>query len=194
MLYSIPIMQPRLELPARAVVQSEYSNPTEGSVTDAVRSFQSGISDAPVRTAAMTTFARTPALASLLLVEDEESLRLPVSKMLRCRGWSVLEAANGAIALDLIYRHRVDIHVILLDMTLPGTSSRTVLEESRRCRPDTKVVLTSAFALSQVDAALAGLHKDGYIRKPYRLHELTEVLSKVLEAPSCGCHSGSSLY
>jgi len=142
----------------------------------------------------MTTFARTSEVASLLLVEDEESLRLPVSKMLRCRGWSVLEAANGAIALDLIYSHRVDINVILLDMTLPGTSSRTVLGESRRCRPDTKIVVTSAFALSQVDAVLAGLHKDGYIRKPYRLHELTEVLSKVLEAPPCGCHSGSSLY
>jgi len=142
----------------------------------------------------MTTFARTPAVASILFVEDEESLRLPVSKMLQSRGWRVLEAANGAIALELIHRHPVDINVILLDMTLPGTPSRTVLEESRRCRPDTKVVVTSAFALCHVDAVLAGLHKDGYIRKPYRLHELTGVLSKVLEASDCGCRSGSSLY
>ncbi len=114
--------------------------------------------------------------------------------MLQCRGWSVLEAANGAVALELIYSHQVDISVILLDMTLPGTSSRTVMEESRRCRPQTKVIVTSAFDLSQVDAVFAGLHKDGFIRKPYRLHELTGVLSSVLEVSTCGCHSGPSLY
>ena len=123
------------------------------------------------------------AARTILLVEDEDALRIPVSKMLRNRGWSVLEAPDGSAAMEVIRGHGVPISVILLDMTLPGTPSRMVFEEARRRRPDTKVIITSAFGQSLVDATFPGVQVDAFIRKPYRLQELTGLLAEVL-APS----------
>ena len=130
----------------------------------------------------------TPLLAArtILLVEDEDALRIPVSKMLRNRGWSVLEAPDGSAAMEVIRGDGVPISVILLDMTLPGTPSRMVFEEARRKRPDTKVIITSAFGQSLVDATFPGVQVDAFIRKPYRLQGLTGLLAEVLSPSRVG--------
>jgi hypothetical protein len=79
----------------------------------------------------------------VLLVEDEEPLRQSVSEMLRTRGFSVVQAADGAPAVDLI-RGQEGLDLILLDMTIPGTSSRELISEAERIRPNVKIILTSA--------------------------------------------------
>src|SRR5215471_2920381 len=82
--------------------------------------------------------------ATILMVEDEDTIRLGVSKMLRKRGFVVIEAADGGIAIDLLRAHQNEIRVILLDMIIPGATSREVFDEARRLRPDIKVILTTA--------------------------------------------------
>ena len=84
-------------------------------------------------------------------------LRLAVSKALRIRGFSVMEARDGTVAIDLMRAHQDDIDVILLDVTLPGTSSREVFEEARRIRANPKIVLTSAYDRNTADASFPGL-------------------------------------
>ena len=64
--------------------------------------------------------------ATILVVEDEDLLRQGVSKMLRRDGLSVLEASDGSAALDVIRARKGDIDMLLLDITLPGASSRKV--------------------------------------------------------------------
>jgi CheY-like chemotaxis protein len=73
---------------------------------------------------------------TILVVEDEDLLRLAVSKALTKRGFSVLEACDGSAGMELIRAHKNDIDVVLLDVTLPGLSSREIFEEARRIRPD----------------------------------------------------------
>jgi PAS domain S-box-containing protein len=118
----------------------------------------------------------------ILLVEDEVTLRLAVSTMLCNRGFTVLEAGTGELALDLI-RTRKRIAVVLLDLTLPGKSGRQVFEEMRRIRPRLKVILTSAHGSERVSPSFGGLQHAGFIRKPYRFQELEELIRKVL--PAC---------
>ncbi len=118
------------------------------------------------------------------MVEDEDPLRLAISKMLRIEGFDVLEARDGSAAVDLIREHQDHIGVILLDVNLPGTPSREVFEEARHARPDMKVILTSAYGRHRVDASFPGLRVDYFIRKPYRLRELTELLQDALSAPA----------
>ena len=65
---------------------------------------------------------------TILVVEDEDTLRLAVSKMLRKNGFTVLEAADGETGIDLLRASTREIDVALLDLTLPGMSSREVLE------------------------------------------------------------------
>ena len=69
---------------------------------------------------------------TILVVEDEEVLRSAVSKALRNRGYSVLDARDGSAAMDLFLAHKDEIDALLLDFTLPGKSSREVLEEIHR--------------------------------------------------------------
>ena len=107
-------------------------------------------------------------------------LRLPISKLLRRRGFSVLEASDGSVAIDLVRRHKGDIEVLLLDVTLPGgVSSREVFEEAQRLRPGLKAVLTSAYGKERVKATFSGLRVEHFIRKPFQLVDLVRLLQDV---------------
>jgi two-component system, cell cycle sensor histidine kinase and response regulator CckA len=120
--------------------------------------------------------ARAGITGTVLVVEDEEVLRLAVSKALGKRGFSVLEARDGTIAIDLMRTYQDAIDVILLDVTLPGASSREVFEEARRMRAKPRVVLNSAYDRKTVDASFSGLRITHFIRKPFRLDDLASSL------------------
>ena len=117
---------------------------------------------------------------TILVVEDEEILRLAVSKLLRKVGFSVMAASDGTAAIDLVRTHKDELDVILLDLTLPGLSSRKVFEEALRIQPNLKVVLTSAYGKETVDASFNGLRITHFIRKPFHLSELEGVLQDAL--------------
>jgi two-component system, cell cycle sensor histidine kinase and response regulator CckA len=117
---------------------------------------------------------------TVLLVEDEEMLRISLSKLLGKRGFSVIEAADGCAAIDFFWRHRDRIDVILLDVTIAGCSSREVLAEARRIRPDIKVILTSAYSREMVIPSLGPQPVDAFIRKPFPLADLVELLRTTL--------------
>jgi two-component system, cell cycle sensor histidine kinase and response regulator CckA len=119
--------------------------------------------------------------ATILIVEDEDLLRQGVSKMLRTEGLSVLEASDGSAALDVIRARKGDIDVLLLDITLPGASSRKVYEEARRLRPGLPVIVTSAKSEGMAAAFLAaGI--EHFIRKPFRLGSLSDMIRQVLSS------------
>ena len=123
------------------------------------------------------------------MVEDEEILRQAVSTSLRMTGFSVMEASDGAAAIDLMRTHKDEIDVILLDLTLPGLSSREVLEEALRIRPNLRVVLTSAYSKETVDASFTGLPITRFIRKPFQLSQLGGVLRDALSAKVSAVHT-----
>ena len=134
------------------------------------------VQDVITSSRAEQTRART---GTILVVEDEQALRTAVSKALRKRGYLVLEAGDGSAAMDLVRTHEDGINVILLDVTLPGTSSREVFEEALRVRPSLKVIVTSAYSKESVDSSFAGLPVTSFIRKPFTLGELADVLCGV---------------
>ena len=70
--------------------------------------------------------------------------------------------------------------VMLLDVTLPGVSSREVFEEARRLRPNLKVIVTSAYSRKTVEASFAGLRIERFIRKPFQFADLMGLLQDVL--------------
>lgn len=118
---------------------------------------------------------------TILIVEDEEFLRQPVSKMIRRTGYSVLEAGDGSAAVDWIHTFENDIDVMVLDVTLPGRSSREVFEEARRLRPDMSIVVSSAYS-EEVAALSLGHEVDHFIRKPYRLDRLLTLIGQLQSA------------
>jgi len=117
---------------------------------------------------------------TILVVEDEDLLRLAVSKALTKRGFSVIQACDGSAGIELIRVHKNDIAAVLLDVTLPGKSSREIFEEVSRFRPSVKVILTSAYGEETVARSFMGLRVEHFIRKPFQLAELVGVLQDAL--------------
>ncbi|HKL27264.1 MAG TPA: sigma-54 dependent transcriptional regulator [Desulfuromonadales bacterium] len=115
----------------------------------------------------------------ILVVEDEEIMRVTVVDHLRSLGWLVNEAANGTAALEQIKSNRYE--VVLSDIRMPGMDGETLLGELKRLTPGTEVVLMTAYGSS--DNAVDCLKKGAadYILKPFDLEDLTFRVKRLLE-------------
>jgi signal transduction histidine kinase/ActR/RegA family two-component response regulator len=116
--------------------------------------------------------------ATILMVEDEEALRKSVSRLLRKKGFSILEAGDGKSAVE-IFRKNDGVDAVLLDMTLPDLPGSKVLEEVRRIRPGVGIVVTTAYSRESVQSKVFEAQA-AYLRKPYQVCELLNVLGGVL--------------
>jgi CheY-like chemotaxis protein len=132
-------------------------------------------------TAAAVPGVRNGVSGAAMVIEDEHSLRIAVSKSLRKKGFSVIEAGDGHSAIHL-FRTTPGIDVVLLDMTLPGMSGIEVLAELRKIRPDIKVILTTAYSREMAMSSVGEQRISDFIRKPYPMAELLGMLQKVMSA------------
>jgi PAS domain S-box-containing protein len=117
---------------------------------------------------------------AVFVIEDEEPLRNAVCTMLRKKNFSVLEAGDGTAGVEIFRVRHADIGVVLLDLTMPGMPGREVLGELKRIRPDVKIVVTTAYSQ---DAAAASLNSEqawAFMRKPYKVADLIQLLHKGL--------------
>ncbi len=116
---------------------------------------------------------------TVLVVDDEPGHRLMVRAVLEDAGWTVAEAASGDKALALL--GRVQPHVALVDMKMPGMDGLTLLRELHARMPGLPVVLLTAFGSvgSAVDAMKQGAFD--YLTKPADNEELKAVLEKSYE-------------
>ena len=127
---------------------------------------------------------------TILVVEEEEALRSALGKMLRRKGCTVIEAADGQTGIDQFRGSATKIDVVLLDLTLPGMSGAEVMAELRRIRPDLKVIVTSAYSRDLVQGTVDGQRPWFYIRKPYRFSQLTGLIRDVCVDYECGQPDG----
>jgi CheY-like chemotaxis protein len=160
---------------------NSLSAPGEGTTFEVVLPCADGTTDSDRGVSARTSRkGYPPPSGTLLVVEDEDVLRFAVSKMLRKSGFQVIEANDGSSAIELVRTHPDKIDLMLLDVTLPGVSSREVAEQAHVARPNLKVILTSAYGRETVDTLFAGLQVDHFIRKPFQIADLMSLLHEVL--------------
>ena len=121
--------------------------------------------------------------ATVLMIEDEDTLRLPVARMLRRRGFSILDTGDGAAGLDIFQARATEIDIVLLDLTLPGMSGGEIFEGLRKIRPNIKVVVSTAYGRDRALAAVREPESVYYLQKPYEIQVLTRLLRKILLDP-----------
>jgi CheY-like chemotaxis protein len=88
----------------------------------------------------------TYAPATVLIVDDDEGVRLSVAAILRARQYRTLLAADGAEAVALFREQQAAIDAVILDLSMPGLSGREVLAQIRAIRPDVPVIIASGYA------------------------------------------------
>src|SRR3972149_1925179 len=112
---------------------------------------------------------------SILIVDDEETLRESMGRLLTREGYSITTAGTGEAALELLHLNAYD--MILTDIFLPGIDGIEVLRKCREKNAEQLVIVMTAFASLEtaVDALRAGAYD--YIMKPI-IHEEIKLLIK----------------
>jgi two-component system, cell cycle sensor histidine kinase and response regulator CckA len=115
---------------------------------------------------------------TILVVEDEERVRILACAILRRYGYDVLEAQSGGDALIVCEQHKAPIDLLLSDVVMPRVSGPQLAERLRATRPEMKVLFMSGYA---DDAQLQhGVNASEVMQKPIRPETLTRRVREVL--------------
>jgi CheY-like chemotaxis protein len=122
---------------------------------------------------------------TVLLVEDEQSVRILTRSMLEQNGYTVLEARNGAHAIEIATEHQGPIHLLLTDVLMPEMNGPIVSEKVRGIHPETKTLYTSGYSgsfgtQSGLLPAGASLLQKPFVRKTLmrKVHSLLDMQKK----------------
>jgi two-component system, OmpR family, KDP operon response regulator KdpE len=133
---------------------------------------------------------------SVLVVDDEASLRKALHGSLSASGFSVEEARNGEEALESLRRRAFDL--VLLDINMPGMSGIDACRHIRALAPQLGIVMVTVKDMEEDKVSALEAGADDYITKPFRLRELTARLRAVLrrtkiQDPSAGVFKAGDL-
>lgn len=121
-----------------------------------------------------------PGKGTVLLVDDEENLRVSGREMLEFFGYTVLTAADGEEAVAIYEREWHTIDVVVLDLIMPGMGGKKCLEKLLTIQPEAKVIVASGFSANDSiqDILMAGALD--FLAKPYSADILLQKLQKAL--------------
>jgi two-component system cell cycle sensor histidine kinase/response regulator CckA len=123
-------------------------------------------------------------IGTILLVEDEDAVRLFGARALRNKGYEVLEAHSGEEALERISNHDRPIDLLITDVVMPRMDGPTLIRAVRERWPRMKVIYISGYA---EDAFRKRLDETGaihFLPKPFSLKQLAGKVKEVMEAPA----------
>ena len=120
---------------------------------------------------------------TVLLADDEDTIRAIARTVLEGVGFHVVEAADGLQAIDLFRRHQPAITLVVLDLMMPGASGRQVFEAVTALDPGARVLFSSGYSADDL-SDLAG--SAGLLPKPYRPADLIAAVEAALGGVSDG--------
>jgi len=112
----------------------------------------------------------------ILIVDDDRGMVTTLSDILELRGWETINAFDGEAAIALAETHDVD--VVLMDVRMPKVDGVEALRAIKARRPDTRVVLMTAFAAQELLAEAERAGVVSIMRKPVELPELFGLLEE----------------
>ncbi len=120
---------------------------------------------------------------TILLIEDEDPVRVFSTRALANKGYDIIEANSGRRALAIIKEKINEIDIIISDVVMPEVSGPEIVKEAIKIRPDIKVIFISGYAedafLKNEDIDVTKFH---FLPKPFTLNELTIKVKEVLES------------
>ena len=123
-----------------------------------------------------------PGSETILLVEDEANLRYLARQYLEKQGYKVIEAADGAVAMQIAVAHEAVIHLLLTDVIMPGMNGRELAQRISEIRPNVKIIYMSGYTENVIGHN--GMLDVGVrlLQKPFNLRDLKSMVREVLDA------------
>jgi len=117
---------------------------------------------------------------TILLVEDEDPVRIFSARALRNKGYSVLEADCGEAALEIVAKMGDEINVIITDVVMPGINGPTLVEQVVQKYPGIKVIFISGYAEDAFIKTYGSERKFNFLPKPFTLKQLASKVKEVV--------------
>src|SRR5580704_2434200 len=134
-----------------------------------------------------------PGTETILLAEDEANLRYLARQFLEKQGYRVIEAADGAVAMQIAVAHEGVIHLLLTDVIMPGMNGRELAQRISEIRPNTKVLYMSGYT-ENVIGHNGTLDADvRLLQKPFTLRDLKNKVREVLDSTLFPQETGTSI-
>lgn len=117
---------------------------------------------------------------SVLVVDDEEFIRLTLRTMLSDLGYSVISAAGGKEAITILAtKQKFDL--VLLDMNMPQFGGKKVFEKIKSLKLQCKVIISSGYSHAILEEKKFAKNIDGFLQKPYKIEELARKIREVFD-------------
>lgn len=117
----------------------------------------------------------------ILFVEDEDAVRGVAAKLLRARGYEVIEAASGEEALEYAEAHAGEIDLMISDVVMPGMQGPDLLKQARQYLGSAPVMFISGYAESEFSDLLEGEKNVSFLPKPIDIKTLAERVKQELQ-------------
>jgi DNA-binding NtrC family response regulator len=122
------------------------------------------------------TMDENPPVLRVLVVEDELLIRWSIAETLTHAGHIVIEAEDGAVAVQALTNAAEAVDAVVLDYRLPDSNDLTLLATIRRLSPDSAVILMTAYGTPEVTKGAIDLGAYQVMHKPFDMHDLEPLL------------------
>ena len=116
---------------------------------------------------------------TILVVEDEDPVRMFASRALTNKGYHVLEAASGEAGLEILKTYEGKIDLLISDVIMPTMDGPTLVKEARKDMPDLPVIFVSGYAEDVFRKSLEA-EEFQFLPKPFSLNDLAEQVKSIL--------------
>ena len=123
--------------------------------------------------------ARTTGPARILVVDDEDIIRVLLTEILTEDGYEIVTAPDGRDAIEILEREQFDL--IISDMVMPGMNGIEVLQAAFRIDPHYQIIMITGYPSVETAVRLVNLGAADYITKPFNVDLIRVTVAKVLE-------------
>jgi len=120
---------------------------------------------------------------TVLLVDDEDGVRMVAGRILQQLGYQILLAPSGLRALEIYRQDRGRIDLVIMDMLMPGMGGAETFQELKGIDPGVRVLLSSGYAMDEEVQQVMAAGARGFIQKPYRIAKLSHKVAEALGTP-----------
>lgn len=120
---------------------------------------------------------------TVLLVEDEDPVRLFAARALRSKGYTVIEAHSGEAALELLEREAPALDLMVTDVVMPGVDGPTLVKTVREALPNLPVVCISGYSEDALRQRIADTKGMAFLPKPFSLKQLAQAVKQAMTQP-----------